>query len=274
MQPILDGKIALITGGSSGIGRAAAKMLAGAGATVVITARTQKELDQTAREIRDSGGKAMAIKADVTDIYAMQNLAQAIHQKLGKIDIAVVNAGVIEPVNLSWKCDMFEWTQNIEVNLNGAFITAQIALADMTEKQQGTLIFISSGAASHPMSGWSAYCAAKAGVDHLNRTIALELNEKQLDIHSYSVYPGIVSTPMQTLIRTKTKAEFSAVETFKNYYENNLLRSPEDPAALVLWLCMKKPHEYHGKAISIDDEVIRSRLANDLDIEKPKARKR
>jgi NAD(P)-dependent dehydrogenase (short-subunit alcohol dehydrogenase family) len=268
----LKDKIALITGGSRGIGRAVAETLAQEGVSVVITARTQQELDQTAEEIRTNNGRVLALAADVTDYDQLLQLKQTVHEQLGKLDIAVINAGVIEPVNPAWKCDAKSWQKNIDINLAGAFLATHIALNDMVEKGSGTIVFISSGAASHPVAGWSAYCAAKAGVDHLNRTLAHELNEANLDIKSYSVYPGIVSTSMQETIRSKTSEEFPSVERFRTYYKNNMLRPPQDPANLVLWLCRKNPPHLNGRVVSIDEESIRAQMANDLAIEKPQGR--
>ncbi len=265
-------KIALITGGSRGIGKAVAETLASAGVSVVITARTQSELDQTAKGIRAKSGRVLALNADVTNYDQLQELQETVHQQLGKLDIAVINAGVIEPVNPAWKSDAKAWQKNINVNLSGAFLTTHIALADMVEKKSGTIIFISSGAASHPVAGWSAYCAAKAGVDHLNRTLAHELSQADLDIKTYSVYPGIVSTAMQNVIRSKSEDEFPSVERFRNYYENDMLRSPQDPANLVLWLCKIKPDHLNGQVVSIDEESIRTQMAKDLGIEKPQSR--
>lgn len=260
----LDGKVAVVTGGGRGIGRAAAIRLAEAGASVMVSARTESEIESTADRIRHGGGKASAYPADVSEWDAMRELAREAERLLGPPDILVANAGVIEPVGPAWEVGPEAWARNLKVNLIGAFYTVRAFLPAMVDRNSGVLIFTSSGAATHPVVGWSAYCAAKAGMDHLVRNLAEELEEHDLSIRVHALYPGVVDTSMQKQIRGKPEERFPHVERFRRYHEEGILRPAEEPGALIWWLATPMAAEYDGRAVSIDDPHIRARLAEDL----------
>ncbi len=262
----LDGRIAVVTGAGRGLGRAAAILLARAGASVVVTARTESEIEEVAGQIRADGGSAQPVVADVSDWDAVLRLAAEAERRFGPPDIVVANAGVIEPVGDGWKVGPRAWAKNLDVNLTGAFYTARAFLPAMVARDSGVLIFTSSGAAVRPVAGWSAYCAAKAGLEHLVRTLVAELGERQLSVRAHLFYPGVVDTSMQKRIRAKSKGEFPQVDKYRQYHETGVLRPPEEPAALVWWLATPMAAEFHGKAVSIDDAAVRRRLAEDLDV--------
>lgn len=262
----LDGRTAVVTGAGRGLGRAAAILLARAGASVVVTARTESDIEEVAGQIGADGGSAEPVAADVSDWDAVLRLAAETEQRFGPADIVVANAGVIEPVGDSWKAAPRAWGKNLDINLTGAFYTARAFLPAMVERDSGVLIFTSSGAAIRSVAGWSAYCAAKAGLEHFVRCLAAELDERQLSIRVHLFYPGVVDTSMQKRIRTKSKDEFPQVEKYRRYHETGVLRPPEEPAALIRWLATPMAAEFHGKAVSIDDAAIRERLAEDLDV--------
>ncbi len=264
LEASLQDQVAVVTGGGRGIGRATAISLAGAGASVVVTARTASEIEDTAEQIRGDGGTATAYPADVSDWRALEELAAETERRLGVPDVVVANAGVIEPVGHVWMVAPETWAANLEINLTGAFYTVRAFLPAIVHRGSGVLIFTSSGAATHPVPGWSAYCAAKAGLDHFVRNLAAELDEQDVAVRVHAFYPGVVDTSMQGRIRDKSEEEFPRVDQFRGYHEENVLRPPEEPAALVWWLATPMAAEYHGRAVSIDDASIRRRLAQDL----------
>lgn len=268
----LDNKVAVVTGGGRGIGRATARVLARAGARVMVTARSQAEIDETAEQIRQENGTAQAWPADVSDWEAMERLAAETESALGPADIVVANAGVINPVDDTWMVDPAAWAQNLRINLTGAFFTVRAFLPAMVARGSGTLIFVSSGAATHPVPGWSAYCAAKAGLDHFVRNLAAEIEERAAGLRVHALYPGVVATSMQQRIREKRPEEFSHVERYRRYHERGVLRPPEEPATLLWWLATSMAAEFHGQIVSIDDARIRQRIARDLDREPFKGR--
>jgi NAD(P)-dependent dehydrogenase (short-subunit alcohol dehydrogenase family) len=260
----LDGQVAAVTGGGRGIGRATAITLAQAGASVIVTARTASEIEETAAQIRQEGGSAQAFPADVSDWDAMVRLAAETQRVFGPADVVVANAGVIEPVGDTWEVEPHDWARSLSINLTGTFYTVRAFLPRMVARGQGVLIFTSSGAATHPVAGWSAYCAAKAGLNHFVRNLAAEIDQRELDIRVHTFYPGIVDTAMQGRIRGKSAETFPGAEKYHSYYEQGWLRPPDEPAALVWWLATPMAAEFHGKAVSIDDPSIRRRMADDL----------
>jgi NAD(P)-dependent dehydrogenase (short-subunit alcohol dehydrogenase family) len=263
-QARLDGKVAVVTGGGRGVGRAAAITLARAGADVIVTARTAAEIEETAQQIAGDGGRARAIPADVSDWPAVEQLARETAQAFGPADIVVANAGVIHPVGDTWEVAPEDWAQNLQINLVGMFHTVRAFLPGIVERGHGVLILTSSGAAAHPVPGWSAYCAAKAGLDHFARNLTAEIDQRDLPIRIHVFYPGIVATAMQQEIRQVSEREFSRVTQFRSYHEQGWLRPPEEPAALIWWLATPMAAELHGQVVSIDDAAIRRRLAQDL----------
>ncbi|MFP4395167.1 MAG: SDR family NAD(P)-dependent oxidoreductase [Anaerolineales bacterium] len=273
----LDDKIAVVTGGGRGIGRATALTLARAGAAVAVAARTEEEIAAVAEEIREAGGQAMAVPTDITSWAAVQHLADEVARAYGPADIVVANAGIVKPVEDTWAVAPEAWAQNVDVNLTGAFYTARAFLPAMMEREAreaGVVIFVSSGAATHPVPGWSAYCAAKAGLDHFARNVASEIDRRGSSIRIHTLYPGIVDTSMQTRIRELSEEQFPQAEKYRAYYEKNQLRPPEEPATLIWWLTTPMAADFHGQAANIDDAEVRRRIAADLDIPEFGGRKR
>ena len=273
----LDGKVAVVTGGGRGIGRATALILARAGAAVAVAARTEAEIAAVAEEIREAGGQAMAVPTDVTSWAAMQHLVDEVTRAYGPADIIVANAGIVKPVEDMWAVAPEAWAQNVDVNLTGAFYTARAFLPAMMEREEreaGVVIFVSSGAATHPVPGWSAYCAAKAGLDHFARNVTSEIDRRGSSIRIHTLYPGIVDTSMQARIRELSEEQFPQAEKYRAYYEKQQLRPPEEPATLIWWLATPMAADFHGQVANIDDAEVRRRIAADLDVPKFDARKR
>ena len=166
----------------------------------------------------------------------------------------------------TWEVAPGAWGKNLDINLTGVFYTVRAFLPAMVDRNAGVLIFTSSGAATHPGVGWTAYCAAKAGLDHFVRNLAAELDERGLSIRAHPFYPGVVDTSMQERIRQTSKDAFPSVDRYRAYHEEGVLRPPEQVAALVWWLATPMAAEFNGRPVSIDDPEIRQRLADDLGV--------
>lgn len=260
----LDGQVAVVVGASRGIGRAAAVRLASAGATVAVVARGRAGLEETAAAARSGGAEVVAFEADAADWESVAHAAENVARTLRPPNIVVFTAGVLEPVGECWEVDPRQWADNIKIDLVGAFHTARAFLPAMVERGSGTLIFTSSGAAVHTVPGWSAYCAAKAGLDHFVHNLAAELDERGTSVRAHILYPGITDTRMQEEIRTMNESRFPDVGRFREYHRRGLLRPPEEPAVLIWWLATPMAADLRGKVANMDDPVILRRVSRDL----------
>ena len=188
----------LITGGSRGLGRALGRALAAEGASVVLVARGQEELNQTVEEIRSTGGKAYGIVADVGDKNAIHAIAAQAAALAGPIDILIQNASTLGPVplRLLLDTDCEDLERALEVNLVGPFRLAKVLAGPMVLKGTGLVLSISSDASVQAYPEWGAYSVSKAALDHMNRLFGAELQDT--GVQFLSVDPGDMDTAMHT----------------------------------------------------------------------------
>lgn len=188
----LDGKVALITGASMGIGFGLAKMVAGAGARVAVAARNLDELARLVSEIEAEDGEAKAFALDVSDIGSIETTVAAVHSHFGSLDVLVNNAGLgaNHPAESVTEAD---WDQMMDVNLKGAYFTAQAAGKLMLQQGRGRIVNISSQASSVAIRDHAVYCATKGGVDQFTRVMAIEWGGRGVTVNA--VAPTFVRTP-------------------------------------------------------------------------------
>ena len=167
-------RTALITGGGRGLGRAIALALAQAGSQVAITARSEAELAQTAELIRQSGGRALALPADVTDHNAIAAVVAATESQLGPIDLLINNAGSFRALGPAAAVDPEEWWREVEINLRGPFVCAHAALPGMIARRRGRIINIVSAAGLQAIETVSAYGISKTALIRFTETLAAE----------------------------------------------------------------------------------------------------
>ena len=242
----MTGKAVLITGASRGIGAASARAFAAAGATVGLAARDAAALEALAAE---TGG--LALPCDVADFASVQAAVAALVARAGRIDVLINNAGVIEPIGPSDAVDPEGWGRVIDINLKGVFHGLRAAVPVMAAQGGGTIITVGSGAAQHPLEGWSAYCAAKAGALMLTRVADLEHRARGLRILSLS--PGTVATDMQRTIRDSGVNPVSQLD-----WDAHI--PPEWPAQALIWMCSPEANPWLGQEVSLRDEALRRRL--------------
>lgn len=263
---LLAGKSAIVTGGGRGIGRATALALAEAGADVVVAARTQREIEETAEAIEQLGRRSLAIQADVSDPYDVEQIVDATLEAFDKIDILVNNAGTIHPIDWVVEADIDDWRYNIEVNLVSVFLCSRAVLPEMMARESGKIINVSTGSAVSVVPTWSAYAAAKAGVDHFTRVLAAEMRPYKVQVNA--IYPGLVETKLAEKIRISPVTEAVAAETsgrFLSYQAGKgMLRAPEEPAWLILWLASSLADDVSGRILNIDDSDVQQRVEQDL----------
>lgn len=195
----LSGRIAVVTGASSGIGEATARKLAGQGATVAVLARRKDRLDALARAIRDAGGRALVVTADAKDRGAVAEAARVIAGELGVVDLVVNNAGVMLPSPFEAH-RLGDFEHMIEVNLAGAvrvvdaFVEPLVAAA--AKGGPADLVNISSVGAHGVFQNFAVYCATKAAITHLSRNLRAELAPKLVRVSA--IEPGLVETELQS----------------------------------------------------------------------------
>lgn len=188
----LSGKVAVITGGSKGIGKAIACGLAAAGAKVVLAARTPAPLEQVAASLREGGAEALAVPTDVTDAAAVQGLVEKTLDVYQRLDILINNAG-IGRFGTVVDFTPSDWDAVINSNLKAIYLCTQSALSPMLAQGGGQIINVLSIAAKVPFAASSAYCAAKAGALAFTKVVASEV--RQQNIRVTAVLPGSVHTP-------------------------------------------------------------------------------
>ena len=247
----LTGKVALITGASRGIGYATAQKLAQYGATVVLAARSTKDIEKNVEDIRSKGGKAEFITCDVSEYENVQNAINYCVEHCGSLDILVNNAGTIDPISRIVESDHEAWSKAVDVNLKGVYYGLRAALSVMEKQGQGTIINISSGAANSALEGWSHYCATKAAVQSLTRCADNEYREKGIRVIGLS--PGTVSTGMMKKIKSSGINPVSKLDWSTHI-------PSEWPAEAVAYLCTTDADDFLGTDFSIKTEEGRKRV--------------
>lgn len=247
---LLRGQVAIVTGGGRGFGRAIAEALAAAGASVVIASRNAPELDDVVKAIKGSGGRALAQTADVSDERQVQELVLAAERWVGPPTILVNNAGTLEPLAMLARSDPALWLRNVSVNVGGVYLPIRAVLPGMLERGSGRIVNVSSGSATRPSAGWTAYAASKAAVVQLTRALALELENTGVTAVAYD--PGPMDTEMQERIRRASTADFPRADEFRQMQREGRLRDPRVAARVIAYLALPAT-ERNGQVLKFDD---------------------
>jgi NAD(P)-dependent dehydrogenase (short-subunit alcohol dehydrogenase family) len=244
----LAGKCVLITGASKGIGAAAARAFAEAGANVALAARNGDAIADLAGEI---GPSAIAIPCDVSRYWEVEAAVEACHTAFSQLDVLINNAGVIEPIAQLTEVEPDIWGHAIDINLKGAFNGMRAALPDMIARGSGTILTVSSGAAHNALEGWSAYCSSKAGAAMLTRCADHEARPAGIRVMGLS--PGTVATDMQREIKNSGVNPVSTLD-----WSDHI--PPDWPAKALVWMCGPDADDFLGQEISLRDEGLRHRI--------------
>ncbi len=249
----LENKVALVTGGDSGIGRAIALGLAQAGAAVTVNYHSnQKAAEEVKKQIEDGGGKALVVQGNVSAVADVQQLVQQTVQTFGRLDIMVNNAG-IETRTSVLEASEKDFDMVIGVNLKGAFFGTQLAAKQFLAQQSGgKIINISSVHEDWPMPGNTPYCCAKGGVRMLTRTAGVELAPHGITV--VGVGPGAVATP----INKGTLADPEKKAALENAIPLGRVASPEEIANLVVWLASDQSAYVTATTYFIDGGIMQA----------------
>jgi NAD(P)-dependent dehydrogenase (short-subunit alcohol dehydrogenase family) len=256
----LEGKTAVITGGGRGIGAAVAEALAEEGVSLVVSARSEDEIESVAAGLRDRGHAAWAVPCDVTDPAQVFGLAETAGERLGPVDILINNAGTAPSAPLK-SLSLDVWNHTLAVNATGVFLCTKAFLPGMVERGWGRVVNIASIAGKTGGPYISAYAASKHAVIGFTRSVAAEVATTGVTVNA--VCPGYVDTPMtdrsvQRIVE-KTGAEPEAVrDTMRRTSPQNRLMEPDEVALAVLNLCHPGARGMNGQAVVIDGGGVQS----------------
>jgi len=225
----IKGRTVIVTGGGRGIGRAIALELAGQGANVVVTSRSEDQIRETAEEIESAGGSALAVRADVTCPEQVQAVVEQALERFGQVDVLVNNAGSFRAIGPVWEVDPEVWWSDHKTNVFGAFLCCQAVLPGMMERKEGIIINLCGGGADRPFLGASGYGSSKTGLMRLTDTLAFELERAGHAIQVYGFDPGLVRSEM-TIAATRHPAAENWIPGMREWLETGMDHPVEESA--------------------------------------------
>lgn len=202
----VDGISAIVTGSSMGIGRAIAVELAGRGAQVVCTARSEARLRDTVDAIKSEGGVALAVPTDVTDTSQVERMAEQTLSAFGKIDVLINNAAVFHGIGGLWEVEPDAWWADVKTKLFGGFLCCRAVLPHMMKQNRGIIMNMAGGGYDQPNVGGTGYASASAGLMRLTDTLASELGDSH-NIQVYGLWPGFVRSEMTEILATAEQGQ-------------------------------------------------------------------
>ena len=240
----LSGKVALVTGSTRGIGRATAEKLAQAGASVIITGRSEDRALEVAKEIKEkTGSETFAVGMDLGIKESVEKAFEKIANRFGSVDILVNNAGMNRDT-LFLRMKLEDWEEIIRVNLTGTFLVTQLAVKGMIKKRWGRIINMSSVVAFTGNVGQANYSSAKAGLVGFTKTLAKELASRNITVNA--VAPGFIETDMTEVLPEEIK------ENFLRQIPLGRFGKPEDVANVVLFLASDLSGYITGEVIHVN----------------------
>jgi NAD(P)-dependent dehydrogenase (short-subunit alcohol dehydrogenase family) len=241
------GKVAFVTGAANGIGRAAALAFAREGVSLVVADLLEQGNQDTVRMIEEAGGRALAVKCDVSCDNDVKAALEKTVETYGRLDFAFNNAGVEQPVTPTADLTEQEWDRIVDINLRGVFLCMKHEIPLMLKQEGGVIVNTSSGAGVKGIAGQAAYCAAKFGIVGLTKAAALDYANSNIRVNA--VCPGIIDTPMMDRF---TEGTAQGRERVIAQEPVGRMGKPEEIAEAVLWLCSNRAAFVVGHALVID----------------------
>ena len=257
---LLKDRVAIVTGGGRGIGRAIARRFAAEGAAVVVAARTASEVNAVAAEIQKSGGRAKAVVADISREEDCARIVAAAREAFARVDILVNNGGIFGPVKPAEEITAAEWDAVLNANLRSAFVLARLVLPEMYARRRGAILNISSTSAKQAFSLNAPYAASKAGMLALTRSLAAEAARKGVRVNA--LCPGIVSETRMSQELGRELGKRLGMEPEKELalaLESVLqgrATTADEVAAVALFLVSEQASAITGQAVNVDGGMI------------------
>ena len=243
----MEDKVAIITGASSGIGRATARLFAQSGARLVLSARNAERLESVAVEIEGAGGTAVTVLGDVRQEYHAKELVDTALARFGRLDVGFNNAGIVGEMSEVQNMTVDDWKNTLDTNLTGAFFGAKYQIPAMTNHRSGSVIF-SSSFVGHAVGfpGMTAYAASKAGLIGMTQCLAVEHGASGIRVNA--LLPGGTQTPMSGDFSDDPEAE----ETIASFHALKRMAKPEEIAQVALFLASDASTFVTGSAMLAD----------------------
>ena len=252
LESLFQSKVALVTGGGTGIGRAASIAIARQGAKVLIAANNVDESEQTAAMIRSAGGEASFVETDVTQAAQVQAMVATCLRAYGGLDIAVNNAGLIGTAAATTAdYDEQTWDRVVDVNLKGVWLCMKYEISPMLERGRGAIVNMSSTAGLKGGRAGAAYHASKHGVVGLTKAVAHEFGARGIRVNA--VCPSILSEPMNDL---SSRREIPLMRSFAAAHPIGRLGTMDEVVSAILWLCSDGASFVTGHALPVDGGLL------------------
>jgi NAD(P)-dependent dehydrogenase (short-subunit alcohol dehydrogenase family) len=252
MENPLVGKVAIVTGGGRGLGKAFALALAERGAKVALTARSADQVEQTVTTITERGGQAIGLAGDVTDPDAVSELVGKAESEFGPVDLLINNAGVATPIGPVARTDADDWWRAIEINLRGPFLYTRAVIRPMMTRKQGRIINVASGAGTMTIPFLSSYCTSKAALIRFTDILAAEVKDAGISV--FAIEPGTVRTTMAEGVLQSEEGK-KWLPWFERIFEAGQDVPPDHAVQLVLFLASGKADALSGRFIDVREDI-------------------
>lgn len=251
MEGVLEGRVAVVTGAASGIGRASAQAFAAAGAAVVVADVDEAGANDTVSAIRDAQGEATFVPCDVTDEASVAAMVDRTLQVYGRLDAAHNNAGISPVTGNTVECRRETWDAVLAVNLTGVWLCMKHEIPAMLRTGGGAIVNTSSGVGLIAMAAMPAYTASKHGVIGITKVAALDFATQNIRVNA--ICPGTVRTP---LVEEKAKVGFYDIDAMAEMAPMRRLAWPDEIGAAAVWLCSDAASFVTGVALPVDGGTI------------------